>query len=287
MSGVDSLRAIFPDLEADILAQILSAHGGDVERAIESLLESDPASGPGNEGGPNVNVAEASDEALARQLQEEMDRDVAQTVQQEIQAELTAEERAKRAASLEGKTVAAVEKAAVGAKKALFRGLGAMGVTKPMLSARSQKTHGTRLLDADSAADEAYAGMDPISSPLYTPPALLTASAQAPAAPPPTQYAAAAPSATPPVDLSDPSMTTAPLVMQTGSMSAAADPGATADRYSSRVARARAANRTSQRLSTGDADQARPESPPVTMGDVEPQVRSTQQQVPVANLIDV
>lgn len=62
---MDSLRAMFPDLDASVLQATLEAHGGSVEQAVNYLLSSHDNTNPDRQ------AQEEQDAALARQLQAE------------------------------------------------------------------------------------------------------------------------------------------------------------------------------------------------------------------------
>lgn len=66
MSGIESLRAMFPDLDASVLQATLDAHDNSLERAVDYLLSSSASPADRERA-----TQEARDEELARRLQAE------------------------------------------------------------------------------------------------------------------------------------------------------------------------------------------------------------------------
>lgn len=220
---VEQLKAMFPEIDRDVLEAFLASHQGDVERAVAAILDV-PADAP--------TTQQDLDEVVARALQQEMDAEVARGVQQQMNAE----EEARRAQDPTVRAAAAVEKAGTMAKSLLQRAV------RP-LSARSRgTTHSVRLLDApmDSSGVSPSFDFTPISLPAY--------------APPPAQ-AQPLPDALPDISDAVPISAFTPDVAPAG-----ADPSA---RYSARLDRARSANqlRARQASSAGGESPAAP-SPP-------------------------
>ena len=226
----DQLVAMFPEIEADVLASVLAAFNGDVEAAVVSLLETQEA--PPSQ--------EDQDVAFARALQQEMDEQVAHAVQKEMQDEAAA----KRAAEPTVREAVSIEKAAASAAS-MTKSLTSK-LLRPMSARRSASTssHGARLLD--SPGSEAAADFAPLQMPAYLAPLPMISDPSAQ-----TAEVAEPPSAR--MSLSD-------------TMTANATPG---ERYSSRVGRARAANQMAGRTSVGqasppasNAEQEQPAPPP-------------------------
>lgn len=232
------LKAMFPDIEADVLSQMLSFSGGEVERAIETLLETSAA--PGTSESLTAQAQAEADERLARQVQMELDGAVAQAVQEELSAEMRAEEERRRQNEL---STRAMNSASAASKRLIESAKAARSSFMRPLSARTKKDHGTRLLDGGEGTSdsEPLSSVSPLS-PLYLPP--------------PPQYQ---PNITP-VDTSSTRDYSAPLSLPpappvvTPLDSSSLRPLPTAqsseEKYTSRVDRARAANRASGRLSS-------------------------------------
>ena len=125
---MESLRAMFPDLDPDILQAMFVGHDNDLERTIDALLDVGgpqpaPANIPAANSTPvNLPAAElnesqvAADMMEAMRLQEMLDEEVAHEVQRELTAEQAAEQAAeqerRRANSVEARTAAAAKSAA-------------------------------------------------------------------------------------------------------------------------------------------------------------------------------
>ncbi|TPX68392.1 hypothetical protein SpCBS45565_g03143 [Spizellomyces sp. 'palustris'] len=83
---MEQLRAIFPDTDADVCEAVLTANDGNVEAAINALLEiSNPSSAPeSNIGAAQADTSTTNDEALARALaQQEEDEELARRLEEE------------------------------------------------------------------------------------------------------------------------------------------------------------------------------------------------------------
>jgi len=239
---VEALKAMFPDIEADVLAQLLSFNDGDVERAIETLLETTAA--PAESGVTTAAAQVEFDEHLAREVQMELDNAVAQAVQQELTAEMRAEEERRRQNEL---STRAMNSASAASKRLIESAKAAKSSFMRPLSARTKKDHGARLLDGGEGPSDAepMSTVSPLS-PLYLPP--------------PPQYNAATPIDTSSTrDLSAPlSLPPAPPAvtplavtpLDASSLRPLPTAQSSEEKYTSRVDRARAANCASGRLSS-------------------------------------
>jgi len=158
--AVETLSAMFPDIEAETLEALLAFHQGDLERTCISLLDPDAV---------DTVAQEDLDLAVARQAQEEIDRAAITEAQRAVAAELTAEEQAEEARrkerALSNRTMVAVSKLVDRVKSA---------------GRRRDGTQRVGLLDGSGTSDE------PVLSPLqpayeadYSPPVVLPAAPQA------------------------------------------------------------------------------------------------------------
>lgn len=190
---VTQLACIFPEIEKEVLADLLAFHDGRIEAVVATLLDT------------AASAQEDVDTRVAVAAQLEMDDQLARVIQQELQKEMREE---RKQSELGPRAAAAATATAAALKKRLQ-------LLSSSLPERKKKERSTRLLDSDSAS-EAHENFAPLySSPLqaaYTPPVM------------------AAPSVTP----------------------------LAADRYESRVSRAREANhrRSQARSSTRDGSPA-------------------------------
>lgn len=202
--GADNLKAMFPDIEAEVLSAVLAHHDGDIARAVSALLD---FSAPPDEASLEVDQQE-QDAKMARCIQQELDAEVARAVQASLEQELQAEAERARERQLPAVAAKTVSSATERAKAFLQR-------VRPGASASQQSTHAARLLDAP--LDAATYDMSPLAA-TYAPPSIT-------AAPTPTP--------TPPVAGGG-----SPL-----------EPTTNPSRYSSRMDRARSANRNRMRTS--------------------------------------
>lgn len=152
-----ALKAIFAEVELDVLADLLAFHGNDVDKVVDMLLESSPA------------AADDNDAEVARRFQQEQDEAVAKAVHASLQAEMKAEDEAKRQR----------EPAVVAARTV---GAASMRAKKFLMQRASRKStaasHEALLLEAPLEAP-AY-DMTPLqapAAPAYTPPPVTTPSA--------------------------------------------------------------------------------------------------------------
>lgn len=253
---VEQLKAMFPEIDADVLASMLAFSNGNIEEACAAILDVAPA--------PTV---EDSDAAMARAVQQELDAEVARAVQNDLDEAAKAE----RAAALaKDPTVRAAKAVSAGAsstlsmlKKASARTLTAVGARK----AAPSSTHGVRLLDASAEPDGGSFNFSPLQVPDYVPSALAvpeppaaqaptplvrqpaTAPHAQPAQPAPAPPAAAQPTRDSLLDLSDAAEwgSASPLVAPPPQVTPGATPIGSSDasageRYTSRLERARRSN---------------------------------------------
>lgn len=151
---VESLKAMFPDLESDILEAFLASNNGDVEMTVSQILDVNVDAGA---------TQAALDESVARALQAEMDGEVARAVHADIQQELSAQRQQEQPAV---RASAAMEKAATATKSLFAR-------ATRSLSARARgPSHATRLLEVPSERADNDVTLDwtPLAVPAYTPP---------------------------------------------------------------------------------------------------------------------
>lgn len=224
---VDQLKAMFPDIEADVLEAFLASNQGDVERTCMAILDVPTEEAP---------AQQDLDASMARALQQEIDAEVARSVAAELTQELNAEEAARRAQEPGARAAAAVDRAVGQAgtqMKALFQ-----RAVRP-LSARGRaagSTHAVRLLDSPADSSAVESDFAPLQLPAF--------------APPPMQ---AQPAADAVPDISDAGV--APLTMP----APAGVPSAA--RYNSRLDRARSANQLRARQASSGVGDGAP-SPP-------------------------
>lgn len=239
-SNVELLKGMFPEVDADTLSVVLGHHSGDVQRAIDALLDSTAAVPD------EANV----DADMARNIQLEQDEEMAKAVQASLEEEARAEEERRKA---QDPIVQASKAAALAADKT--KAFGATLMQK-MRQAQGRKPpselHGARLIEAPLEVNSD--AFRPIAN--YAPPTV--ADMMMPMAAPPTNPAMAvdvsdgpAPPTAPPAR---PLMAPAPPLLQHGATSN------TANRYSSRVDRARNANQQKRvSISTPHGGAAAPE----------------------------
>merc|ERR1719181_2396201 len=84
--SVDVLKSMFPEVEADVLMQLLAFHNGDTERVIDMMLDTTAA----------LQDEAETDAAIARRIQAEQDEQMAKAVQASLEEEIKAEEAARR-----------------------------------------------------------------------------------------------------------------------------------------------------------------------------------------------
>merc|ERR1719409_1367279 len=106
--AVDPLASMFPDIERDVLSQMLAANGGNAEQTIDVLLAGSSA-------------APDSDIELARSLQAQQDAEVAKVLHDSLQRELKAEAEQRWQTSAPAKAAAATVQMADRAKAFLQR----------------------------------------------------------------------------------------------------------------------------------------------------------------------
>jgi len=238
---VETLRAMFPDIDADVLASMLAFSNGSVEDACAAILDVAPA-------------VEDTDAAMARVLQQELDAEVARSVQDDLNKVAEAERAAALAKDPTVRAAKAVESAASSTlsmlKKASARTLTAVGARK----AAPSSTHGVRLLEAstgDERSDVAF-NFSPLQVPDYVPTALSV----------PEPPAVQAPAQSSLVDVSDAAewgpATTTPATTDSASTISAGD------RYSSRLDRARRSNAASNRSASISLSSSPPAGPAAT-----------------------
>lgn len=222
--NVELLKGMFPEVDVDTLSVVLGHHSGDVQRAIDALLDSTAAL-------PDASNVDAD---MARNIQLEQDEEMAKAVQASLEEEARAEEERRKA---QDPLVQASKAAAIAADKTKAFGASLM---QKMRQAQGRKPpselHGARLLEAPlEVSSDAFR---PIAN--YAPPTV--ADMMMPMAAPPANPAMAvdvsdAPAPPPPAaPPAQPLMAPAPPLLQHGA------PANTANRYSSRVDRARNAN---------------------------------------------
>lgn len=228
MGDVVALKAVFPDIENDVLEAML-AHHGNMERVVEALLDESTGEVPGSD----PTAAEIADEDLARQVQEGLDSEVAAALQQELNAERQAVQTPRPTTSPQ---LAERMAAATAGTKRFFQPL--LQRASRQLSAKTTRSgQAERLLD-DAAVASSDANQ-PLASPMYSPPyaaqpylapaAPLMPPTPAPPMPPPTSSTRAGADEPPAAAGSSPGLIATPPP----------------SRYTSRVERARLANRTS------------------------------------------
>ena len=206
---IEQLRQIFPDVEADVLAQLLSYNDNSVERVVSAMLDVSAEL-------PQEEV----DADFARRIQDEQDEEMAKAIHASLQQELREEQERRKKQELPAKAARAMTAASASAKALLQR------VRSSSATPRQTSTHTARLLESPLETYDMNPVEVPAGMPNYTPPVATT-----PAEPRPND-AVHPSSVTPTID--------------------------TGDRYSSRLDRARSANRMRSRTATGSptADQA-------------------------------
>lgn len=146
---IEALKAMWPDVEPEVLADLLTFHGN-VDKVVDMLLDVDTG----------------GDDELARRIQADQDAEVAKAVHASLQAELQAEEASKREQELPQVAARAINSASIRAKRFL------MQRARPS-SATTSSTHAVRLLDRPSENGEDY-DMAPLQMPEYVPPSVAT-----------------------------------------------------------------------------------------------------------------
>jgi hypothetical protein len=253
-SNVTQLTALFPDIERDILEMMLEHHGS-VERVVSALLD---------ENDDDALVDASTDDAVARNLQENIDEELARALQQELNREGASDPPASPTVGAAGQTAAAAAEKVVAGTKRLASTL---QERIRRMSTKSRGAHAQRLLDDAAQSPDYNEPFQPLQ-PLYTPP---TPHSSPLTTPPPTSSTRIGGDPAAPDDPTAPS---------------AEGSAPTPSKYTSRVERARLANRT-KAMSTAQpmpsslmpivaANAPSPIIPPVTQGPVE---------VPVGELI--
>jgi len=170
---LEALRAMWPDLGLDVLAELLSYHK-DVDKVLDMLLDVDTS----------------GDADFARTFQAEQDAAVAKSVHDSLQAELAAEAEAKRQQEMPQVAARAVSNASLRAK--------AFFMQRRRAGSSGSSTHEARLLDAPIEIGDSSAAaydMAPLQVPTYVPPPVAS---EAPRPPPAADAAAVAPAGAPP-----------------------------------------------------------------------------------------
>lgn len=160
--ALEQLAAMFPDLESDILAQLLAHNDNDVERAALALLDVGVTDA-------EQQLAEA-DASAARRMQQESDEEMAKALQASLEEEEKAEEERRKQEALPAVAARAVNSAKTWLAK--VRAPGAANFTS---------THSTRLLETPLDVSDLPYDMSPLS-PTYTPPAAVAAESPPPPA---------------------------------------------------------------------------------------------------------
>lgn len=248
-SNATQLTALFPDIERDILETML-AHFGSIELLVAALLDD----------------ANFEDDAIARNLQEGLDEEMARTMQQELNQEGAGQSTASAGqAGVAGQTASATM--AAGTKRLLQP----FQERLRRLSTKSRGSQGQRLLDDTMSSPEYNEPLQPLQ-PLYSPPApQILAPAPLPQMPSPAP----------------PAMATTSSTRTGGDASGASAESSSTNKYTSRVERARLANRakslsvaqplpSSVAPITASQNAPSPVIPPLAQGPVE---------VPVGELI--
>ncbi|EOD12349.1 hypothetical protein EMIHUDRAFT_213559 [Emiliania huxleyi CCMP1516] len=83
-SGDDVLASMFPEIERDVLRQLLDFHEGSVERTVDALL------------GEGADAECSQDAEIARRMSEEFDAEAIAEAQAQVSAELRAAEAVRR-----------------------------------------------------------------------------------------------------------------------------------------------------------------------------------------------
>ena len=238
---VETLRQMFPEIEADVLASMLAFHQGSIEDAAVAILDV-PNEAP---------TIEDTDAAMARALQEQMDIEVARTVQNDLDEEAKAAAAAAAAAHAREPTVRAAKavESAASSTLSMLKKANPLAMLSGKRMGSSSNTHGTRLLDSAADPSDSPLNFTPLQVPDFVPSAF---SAPAPHAAQSVPAAPATPSAAEMPDLSDQTeWGTAPLSAPTPpNPPHSSDSTAPGARYSSRVDRARAANYAANRIAS-------------------------------------
>ena len=153
---LEQLKSIFPEIEQEVLAALLSGCEGRIETVVATLLDTTAA-----------DTTQEVDARIAVEAQQEIDEQLARVIQQELQKEMHDE----RKQSELGPRAAAAAAATAAALKKRLQGLSLSALP---LTDKKKKERSTRLLDADSAS-EVHENIAPLYSvsPLqeaYTPP---------------------------------------------------------------------------------------------------------------------
>jgi len=180
LAELDSLVAIFPAIERDVLAAVLEYHNGNMESAVGSLLEL--SSSEGVQGGEDAQLE--LDAQLAHRAQLEMDEEAARALAQQLEAESRmVSSRTATATSVAASTAAST--AASGARSLLARVRSA---------GRRGRTEGTvRLLDSEEIDSSAPLVDTSPLDPTYSPPQIPAVQPPVPGSPPSTMPIDAAP----------------------------------------------------------------------------------------------
>lgn len=168
---LETLAAMFPEIEKEVLALMLSHHRGNIEAAVSSILDVSAV--------PSETVQE-QDAMMARALQQEQDEQVARAINESLQQELK-DEAARQLPARAERAISQVATKGTASVKSLLQRLsaGKAGSSR----ATSTSTHAVRLLQT---TDEPHGGYDttplsmPLTSPLsseYAPPLVATPAA--------------------------------------------------------------------------------------------------------------
>lgn len=161
-SKSEQLRAIFPEVEAEVLTQLLAFHDNNVEQVVDLLLD--------------VGVTDASEERadaeMARSIQQEQDEQMARA----IAASMTQETPAGSSANAANATNAASEANRATSRVVSIASLRAKKFLMQRMRGRSQTSTSARLLDASDEADKFDTAplQVPLAVPSYAPPAVTT-----------------------------------------------------------------------------------------------------------------
>jgi len=152
---VDTMKQMFPDIESDVLAQLLACNNNNVEAAVSILLD-------------NSSTPQDNDEQVARSIQQEQDEEVARSVHRSLQDELRLQEdRRRQQQALPAVAARAMTSASTSARALLQR----VRAGSTNQQRRETSTHAARLLD-EPIESVAY-DMSPLAAD-YAPPSIMT-----------------------------------------------------------------------------------------------------------------
>ncbi len=170
-STLAQLKELFPELEEDVLSQLLSYHQNNIEAVANALLTPE-------------STQEQEDADLAKRMQSEMDEEIAHAVQQT----LTEEDERRRASEPGARLAAGVESALSRAKRLVQRAR--------TYTSEGPRRMSTRLLEEGDSSSDRY-NVAPIQAAQFSSPAQISSYVPPhPAAPPPPRsqaYQAPAP----------------------------------------------------------------------------------------------